>query len=136
MRAKEYLMQYKKAKLEVERLDRQLHEINDLLGNITIDPTTEKVQTSPEPDQIGKLVARRADLIADITKARNESLDVMEDVRSVIEKVDNTEYRRLLQAKYIECRSWRKVIELLHWSERSIFRKHKSALQVVDRILE
>ena len=135
MEAKEYLLQYRKAKFEAECLDHQLEEINDLIGNVTVDPTVEHVQTSPDPDQIGKLVAKKTDLQAELIEAKAEALMIMQQVMSTINKLNNTDYKRLLQARYIECRSWKRITDSMHYDRRYMFKLHKCALLEIGEII-
>ena len=62
MTGREYMMQYWEAVVRVRRLKSQSASIRDLLGNVTVDPSSEHVQTSRDPDQIGKLVAKLSDV--------------------------------------------------------------------------
>lgn len=135
MRAKEFLKQYKRAKAEADRLERQLAELDDLVGNITVDPTAEHVQTSRNPDQIGSLVARRTDMQESLKKAKDHALDVMQEVITVIDKLEDPDYQIILQARYIERKSWRYIAELVHYDGRYVFKLHNRALKKVDAII-
>ncbi|MBQ8665360.1 MAG: DUF1492 domain-containing protein [Lachnospiraceae bacterium] len=135
MTAKEYLRQYIKAKQKAEMIERQLAEIDDLIGNMTVDPTIERVQSSRDPDQIGKLVAKQADLLADLMDAKAKALDVMQEVCLTINKLKEPDDQLLLQARYIECRSWKQIIDKLHYNRRWVFRMHRRALIKIEKII-
>lgn len=136
MRAKEFLVQYWDAKAEVRRLERQLAEIDDLVGNVTVDPTSEHVQTSRDPDQIGTLVAERADIESDLTAAKDKALEVMQRVVGMINKLKKREYRQILQMRYVEHRSWRYIAEDMEYDGRYIYKLHNRALDAMDHILD
>lgn len=135
MKAKEFLMQYRNAKQEIARLERQIDELDDLLGNVTVDPTNEHVQSSKDPDKIGRLIAKKADIQEEIKEAKDIALDTMEKVLGAINMVKDERYKEILQARYIECKPWSKIVDGSYYDERYIFRLHKEALDNIDLII-
>ena len=136
MRAKEFLVQYWDAKAEVKRLEHQLAEIEDLVGNVTVDPTSEHVQKSRDPDQIGELVARKADIESDLDAAKQKALATMQRVINVINMLKEREYRQILQMRYVEHTSWRRIAEDMNYDGRYIYKLYNRALDEMDRILD
>lgn len=140
MTGKEYLLKYKAARIEVRRLEEQMAEMDDLVGDITVDPSNEHVQTSRQPDQIGALVARRSDLLSDLMAAKANALETMNEIYQVIGRLEDPDEQLVLQLRYIKLLSWRKVeakmIEATRvYSRRQMFSIHKRAVKKVEKII-
>ena len=141
MTGKEYLSQYRAVKLKVERLESQMAAVEDLLDSVTVDPTNEHVQTSKDPDQIGKLVAKRSDILADLMDEKAKALDLMQEIYSVINRIDDPDEQLILQLRYIKLLSWRLVEREMEYqsrvySRRWLFDHHKRALIKVEKIIK
>lgn len=139
MTGKDYLMQYWRAKVEVRRLESQRASIQDLLGNVTVDPTSEHVQTSRDPDQIGKLVAKLSDIEAELDDERVKAIDLMQKIYKDIGKLRNPDEQLILQARYIRMLPWSQVEKemqksQLYYSRQWMMGHHKHALEEIERI--
>jgi len=139
MTGKEYLMQYWKAKVEVKRLESQKDSIRDLLGNVTVDPTSEHVQTSKDPDQIGKLVARLSDIQEELEEERIKAIDLMQEIYKAIGKLGNPDEQLLLQMRYIQMLPWSIVEKEMRklqacYSRDWMMKHHRNALKEIERL--
>ena len=72
MNAKAFLKQYELAKKRVEEIKEQLADLNDQSTNITQALDSERVQTTPEVDKIGRIVAAKVDLANELVSAEAE----------------------------------------------------------------
>ena len=140
MTGKEYLLRYREAYIKVCRLENQMDAIDDLLGNVTVDPTSEHVQTSRDPDQIGKLVARRADILSDLTECKTKALEIMEEIYHTIEMIDDPDDQLVLQLRYVKLLTWKNVERKMEevsqpYSRRQMFDHHKRALKKIEEII-
>ena len=139
MTGKEYMLQYWQAKVIVRRLESQQASIRDLLGNVTVDPSSEHVQTSRDPDQIGKLVAKLADIQDKLNEEKLRAIDLMDEIYGVINKLGDPDEQLILQMRYIKMLPWSKVEKELEKVQRYycldwVMRKHRHALKEIERL--
>lgn len=139
MTGKDYMLQYWQARVTVRRLESQQASIRDLLGNVTVDPSSEHVQTSRDPDQIGKLVAKLADIQDKLNEEKLRAVDLMDEIYSVINKLGDPDEQLILQMRYIKMLPWSKVEKELEKVQRYycldwMMRKHRHALKEIERL--
>ena len=139
MTGKDYLMQYWMARVEVRRLESQMASIRDLLGNVTVDPTSEHVQTSRDPDQIGKLVAKLADIQEKLDDERLKAIGLMDEIYDALNKLENPDEQLILQLRYIKMLPWSKVDKEMQKAQRYysmewMMKHHHHALKEIERI--
>ena len=139
MTGKDYMLQYWQARVTVRRLESQQASIRDLLGNVTVDPSSEHVQTSRDPDQIGKLVAKLADIQDKLNEEKLRAMDLMDEIYSVINKLGDPDEQLILQMRYIKMLPWSKVekeLEKVQWYYCLdwMMRKHRHALKEIERL--
>lgn len=141
MTGQEYLERYKEAYIKAMRLQIQIQAVDDLLGNVTVDPSNERVQATRDPDQIGKLVARRADILADLMTQKAEALEIMQEIYSTIELIDNMDEQLILQLRYIKLLKWDQVEREMQevsrpYSRQGMFDHHRIALEKIEKIIK
>ena len=139
MTGKEYMLQYWKAKVEVRRLESQKASIKDLLGNVTVDPSSEHVQTSRDPDQIGKLVAKLSDIQEKLDNERLLAVSLMDEIYEAVNKLKDPDEQLILQMRYIKMLPWSKVDKEMQKSQRYysmewMMKHHHHALKEIERI--
>ena len=139
MTGKDYMLQYWQARVTVRRLESQQASIRDLLGNVTVDPSSEYVQTSRDPDQIGKLVAKLADIQDKLNEEKLRAMDLMDEIYRVINKLGDPDEQLILQMRYIKMLPWSKVEKELEKVQRYycldwMMRKHRHALREIERL--
>lgn len=139
MTGKDYMLQYWQARVTVRRLESQQASIRDLLGNVTVDPSSEHVQTSRDPDQIGKLVAKLADIQDKLNEEKLKAMDLMDEIYRAINKLGDPDEQLILQMRYIKMLPWSKVEKELEKAQRYycldwMMRKHRHALKEIERL--
>lgn len=139
MTGKEYMLQYWQARVTVRRLESQQASIRDLLGNVTVDPSSEHVQTSRDPDQIGKLVAKLADIQDKLNEEKLRAVNLMDEIYGVVNKLGDPDEQLILQMRYIKMLPWSKVEKELEKVQRCycldwMMRKHRHALKEIERL--
>jgi hypothetical protein len=139
MTGKEYMLQYWQAKVIVRRLESQQASIRDLLGNVTVDPSSEHVQTSRDPDHIGKLVAKLADIQDKLNEEKLRAVNLMDEIYGVVNKLGDPDEQLILQMRYIKMLPWSKVEKELEKVQRYycldwMMRKHRHALKEIERL--
>ena len=135
MRAKRFLLRYKEERKKVRRLQAQILELDDLFS-VTQDMTNEKVQSSPKPDRIGEIIARKSDLKEELWEEIAKSMDIMEEIEGVINDVKDADLQLLLQSRYIRFMTWEKIAVQFDYSYRWVLILHGRALMEVEKIID
>ncbi len=94
----------------------------------------EKVQTSRRNSTEEKF-AEYAQCTAIIDKRIDELYQYRQKMLEKIKRVDNSEYRALLIARYINCKTWEKVAEDMHYMVRNIYNLHEQALKALSLVI-
>ena len=134
MRAQRFLSQYGEQMLVILRLQKRLQALDDLY-DIVQDMTREKVQTSPKPDKIGEIIAKKSDLKAELNEEIEKAKAIMDDVEAVISEVNDKRLQLLLHERYINFMTWGMIAEDLDLSDRWVQELHLKALMKVERII-
>lgn len=135
MDAKAFLKQYELAKKRVEEIKEQLADLDDQSTNITQALDSERVQTSPEVDKIGRIVAAKVDLANELVSAEAEELDTMNQIYMVLNQLEDPDCQRLLRLRYIKCMKWECISYLMHYEDRNVFYIHGRALEEVNKLI-
>lgn len=131
--ARDFLYGYMRAKRLYRQLLVELEEKESIITSISIDYSSERVQTSPK-DQ-SKRIDYLADLRTQCIDAAWEALEEMNRIGDVIRKVEGI-YGDVLHRKYIEGKSLRIISDEIHYSYASVRRIHKRGLQIVGGLLK
>lgn len=142
MRAIKFLQRYMIERRKVNKLRERITEVDDLFS-FTQDMTSERVQSSPKQDRLGEIVAEKVDLEADLMDEVALSLEIMNEIEEVINKVQDTRQQELLQKRYIRVdeetkrqKTWERIAEEFGYSDpRWLYVLHKRALREVERLL-
>ena len=135
MTAKEYLRQYGQLKREVLRLIDERQRWVDLATRIT--PTYSDVPVSGQsgdgkiPAAVEKIVEQERKIdakIAELTK-------LLEEIEKLLGEVRNSNYRLLLELRYLQGLTWEQIAERMRYSRRHIIRLHGSALLQMQDVL-
>ncbi|MBQ8766579.1 MAG: DUF1492 domain-containing protein [Clostridia bacterium] len=78
-----------------------------------------------------KHVLKMVDLESKIIREIQDYLAIEEEIREVINKVEDNEERLLLRNRYILFMEWEEICEKMHISEKTAHRIHYSALRNV-----
>lgn len=141
MNAREYLQRYGRELQKIVTLEERIRALDDLFS-VTQDMTSERVQSSPKPDKIGEIIAKKSDLNAELQEEIEASYDVMNEIEGTINRVPNGRYKLILYGRYICFMTWEKIAESMQradgaepYSERWLYILHKRALREVDKII-
>lgn len=145
MTAKDYLNQYKNLTWEIERIERDIRDIESTLDSISINyngmPHGSGISKKTENLAI-KLSTLKDDKIKKLAKAKAKR----EEIVKTIAAVKNPALSKLLYDRYIEFMSWERIAEDIGDSEfwpretlSSFWTRtelHSRALDAVDKIIK
>ena len=143
MRAKQYMMQYRRCKAKIARLEDEIQKLTDLCSGLTAPPTDgDKVQSSHDPDRIGKVVAEKADLQDELIEEVVNGIDALNEIIDTINQIGSVDYQRVLELRYVRfdqdtlrMKTWVEIADEMHYSERWIQTMHGRALVEVERLI-
>jgi DNA-directed RNA polymerase specialized sigma subunit len=121
MDAKEYLKQAKYLDLQIHSKLRQLESLKELL------------LIAGETDGT---VTKIAALQEEINREIDGLADRKQEMLHLIGRLSKTEYRILMELRYLRRWPWEKIEENMHFSRGHLYRVHRCALEEFDRLLK
>ena len=83
-----------------------------------------------------RIIARIVDMEHKIDEDIDALVDLKERIQSVINSLDDAEYRVLLTERYINFEDWEKIALTMHYSIRNIHLMHGRALQLIQERMD
>lgn len=135
MTVKEWLNKGRKINIELQQLREERKQAFDLACNCTSCPSGEKVQSSQRNTTDMKYAAY-TEYASIIDQKEFELLVHRSRMRRMINMLDNSTYRALLTARYINCKTWEQIAEDMHYTVRNIYILHGEALKQLSLITD
>ncbi len=139
VKAKEYLQQLKRLDIVIKQKSKEVDDLHLKSKSIgSIDYSKERVQTSPSGEALFvKLIGRIVDLETEISQEINTFIDEKHKIINQIQKLNNTDYIRLLYKRYVEYKSLEHICVEMDFSYDYIKHLHRCALKdFEDKILK
>lgn len=133
MTAKEYLHQAYRLDHKINSDIEELGRLREMSVSISSPQFGERVQTSRNTDApfvncLNKIYAMEEKINAEI----DLYVELKTQIRSVIEKVENTDEQMVLRYRYIHNMTWEDIGDELHADKSTVRRWHGSALSHVE----
>ena len=134
MTVKEYLSQAKFLDQRINSKIQQVAALNDLAtkatSTLTGMPHNPNHATSTMEETITKII----DLQAEINQDIDTLVDLKRDLSATIKAVGNTEYRTVLEKRYLCFQSWEQIAVEMGYDLRWLYRIHGKALDEVQAV--
>lgn len=135
MTAKEYLLQYKRAVREAQRLrdeyEKELYLIDNIRSSLGGDGM-------PRSGEISKKVERQAIKLGEkadaLKEAEADAIETRNEVFRTVMKVPD-EKGSVLYERYILLKSWEDVADAVGYTVRHVHNLHKDGLEYVETLL-
>ena len=132
MTKKQYLRQGYKLKQEIKSLEQTLEELESNLDNVkAIQYSKDKLQGGPLQDDTN--IIEKIDKIIEVENIVKEKLLELKTFQAnlILEilKLNNTDEKNLLQARYTMNLTWEEISKELDYSLTQIHRIHRKALE-------
>ena len=136
MTAKEYLLQ---AYLLEERIDSKLEQVEALRSLAT--RSTAIIRSHPgggsgNNNHMEDAIIKIVDMEREITAEMERMVDLKKEIAETISRVEDQALRTLLEMRYLCYRDWPEIKKALGYSNASIHRMHKQALEIVEKNLK
>lgn len=113
-------------------LARERDDMRDCLyayGRSPSDLTSDRVQSSVDPDKLLSLIAKINEKEQAITRRISALVDMKANISGQIQQMQNTRYEELLHSRYVMCLRWEEIAVQMHIDLRWVYRLHGQALE-------
>lgn len=143
MRAKEYLMQVRLLDRRIAHKREEVEQLKDRAMGITSGLSgSGRVQSTPEADKAGRIIARYVDLEREVEGMLVELCEKRDEIINTIHRLGDHRYVELLYLKYVrymrleEIACTMKRADGQPYSFRHILRLHGEALRALEKAIE
>lgn len=136
MTAKQYLKQTDKLTELINSNKLTLQKLRDLSVSLTSNISIDKVQTTHHVDKTSADIAKIIDLEQKIDYETHELIKLKCEIWETISKIDDREYRIILQNKYLNDMSWDEIANDINYNIRHVHRLHGKALLAIAEIIK
>ena len=136
MTAKQFLSQARRIDKRIDNYVEEITQLLTLATKTTPSNAQERVQSSGTGDKVGDGASKIADLQREMDEWVDELLIKKEEIRKVIEQVDDTDCYDLLYKRYILYKKWEQIAVDKDMTTMGVWKMHGRALKKVEKILE
>lgn len=129
MDTKTYLNQISRLDLMIKNKISELSSLRALCYGLSAISTEERVQTTPNHDKIGTIVAKLDELERETDKLVDEYADKRKKIISQIDSMNDVVIYNILFARYIEQKTFERIAADMDYCFRQITRLHGKALR-------
>ena len=135
MTTKEYMSRAFWLRKKITARETQLEELRT-----QAEKSTQLLTGMPRGSGTSSPVENLAVMIADLSW--EIELDYMDlylyeaEARKAVEKVEDPVCYQVLSYRYLSFNTWTEISDIMHYSNRQLFRIHAKALRILDRVIE
>lgn len=130
MTVKEWLSRSWKINGEIQELLEAKQRAKDLACKVTTTTDGVKVQTSRGNAPEDRFISY-ADYTALLCEKIDRQLEIQKEIVQVISTVEDSTYRRLLTARYINFKKWEQIADEMGYCWQNIHKIHNKALKAI-----
>ena len=132
MNIKEYLNQARYIDRQIDaKLEHQSH-LNSIIFKATSAISDMPGSPSRDITKRERAIEKVIDLEKEIDDEIDRLVDKKRELQTLINQIDNREYRLLLELRYVNISTWEKIADIMGLSLRSVYRMHGAALIEAD----
>jgi DNA-directed RNA polymerase specialized sigma24 family protein len=134
MTAKEYLKRYRTLNAYIDCKLEEVAQLRELSTRIS--PTAMFDRNGNVSDKVGHTAAKIVDLEREIDREVDELVEMRKEIEETISMIEDIDIRTVLEYRYINGFSWRRIAYTMHYSEDHVTcYLHRKALRAVDEII-
>lgn len=133
METKQYLNQISRLDLMIKNKITELSTLREMCYGLSAISNEERVQSTPNHDKIGTVVAKLDSLERKIDALVDEYADKREKIINQIDSMDDECVYNVLFARYIEKKTFEKIATEMNYSFRQVTRIHGRALREFEK---
>ena len=136
MNAKEFMNRAYRLETRIANKNEQIYRLRALAERVTASYGREAVSRSRNTDSMADSIARISELEMKLRNTVDELVAIRKDIADVIDQVPDISCQTLLELRYLCMKPWNEIREIMGMSSAHMFRLHKDALRMVERILD
>jgi len=134
MTAKEYLKRYRTLNAYIDCKLEEVAQLRELSTRIS--PTAMFDRNGNVSDKVGRTAAKIVDLEREIDREVDELVEMRKEIEETISKIEDIDIRTVLEYRYINGFSWRRIAYTMHYSEKHITGYvHRKGLQEIEKLI-
>lgn len=133
MTAKEYLEQARYLDMRIGSKLEQVSSLNELATKCTAVMTGMPHNPSKNISQMADTINKIIDMENEINSDIDKLIDLKNEIADVINSVENSEYRNVLEKRYLCFKRWEAIAVEMGYSVRSIHYLHNRALKKIEQ---
>ena len=134
MDTKQYLNQISRYDRMINNKLAEISQLRELAMSVSAVKNEERVQTTPDKDRLGSMVAKITDLEKETDMLIDRFVDLKKEIMIIISMVKSERHRDILSKKYLELKSIYEIAEELGITDRGCKKAHKKALDEFEKI--
>lgn len=134
MKAKKYLGQAYLINMDITSRLEQLEQLRSLAQRVTSAVGDIKVQTTKQRSPVENTIIKIVQAEDELNTAIDKLVEAKENIRKLILKINNSDYRILLELRYLCFNSWERIAIKLNCSCNCVYQKHYCAVREFTRI--
>lgn len=127
MTGKELLKQIRLINFRIIGLQMEIERLETELTNTTVKPKEVDVQTSLSPDPMADKIIKKMEYEQKLITQYNEQIEIKTEALSLIDSMERQEDKSVLTLRYINCMSYKDIIDLMDVSRATISNKLRTA---------
>lgn len=136
MTTKEYLRQGYRLDARINSKLQQIDALRNLACKATTTMSLTKTNGGQNQSRVEECIVKIVDLSREVTGDIDALVDLKRSKRDYIERVENPEYKLLLDLRYFSYYTWDHIAMLMHYDVRHIHRLHGDALNALDDVMK
>ena len=136
MDAKEFLSRAFFLEQRIQSKQEQIAALRSLASRVTISYGNEPVSHTRDVTSMQDTVAKILEAESELNRQIDELVDVKLEIGRVIDRVENIQFRLILEKRYLLFRPWDEIGEEMGYSARWVQIKRREALNAVQEILD
>ena len=136
MNAKQYLMQIKLADIRINNKIAEKQQLYSMATKVTSTWSQDKTGGNQATDKIGNMVAKIADIEAEINRMIDEYVDLKNRIIHQIEQIEDERYYNILHKRYVQYKDFSVIASDMCYEYKSIINLHGNALKEFSKIID
>lgn len=133
MNAKEYLEYIRSLEIRLRMKEERIAQLqHDICSLQALDYAKDKI-TGGSPIDVSDKIARLDELIRDTNREWDELIEMREQAKTLISKLESVTQQEVLTKRYIQNKRWEQIAVELNITCRHTFRIHRAALEAFSQ---
>jgi DNA-directed RNA polymerase specialized sigma24 family protein len=129
-RRKKYMKRYKRNGILIDRLETRLRSLDDRIRSVS-SPGLSGMPRGGVPVTKEDLIAEKVDLERRIRGLRSRGRAMEEELRNLIDELDDPRHAEVLESFFIEGRSFSEIAEDMGYTERHVIRLYSEGVMLL-----